>query len=165
VICDPASLWAESIEAVVLKCTAWQVACVTTSIDTAAAATAACGAHAVLFDTREGTEFALMALVGRLRRARAGVELVLLTGHSGVPYLRSAIGAGVSACVHKSERSTALAEALRAVRTGQSYRSPAVLETLAGEGSRRRTATRPIADAAVAAIRLGCGPKGHAHSH
>jgi DNA-binding NarL/FixJ family response regulator len=131
VICDPSSLWAETIEAVVLKNTAWQVACATTSVDRAAAATAICAAHAVLFDTREDTGSALSALVERMRHARAGVALILLTSHPGVRFLGCAIAAGVSACVHKSECSAALAEALQAVRTGQGYRSAAVIKTLA----------------------------------
>jgi DNA-binding NarL/FixJ family response regulator len=152
VICDPVLLWAESIEAVVLNHTAWQVACVTKRTDTAAAATAACSAQAVLFDTREASESALLALVGQLRGARAGVELILLTGHPGVRYLRCAIGAGIGACVYKSEYSASLKEALRAVRTGQGYLSPAIVRTLDGARRRGRSTARPVDDVASAAI-------------
>ncbi len=131
VICDPASLWAETIEAVVLTNTSWQVACVTTSVDTAAAAITACAAHAVLFDVRECSGAELWSMAERMRSARAEVKLILLTSHSGARILRDAEAAGVSASVHKSECSATLEEALQAVRAGRVYRSPAVIRALA----------------------------------
>jgi len=55
VICDPANLRAEAIEASVRKHTAWQVECATTDLDLAAVAAAERGVRAIVFDTRRGT--------------------------------------------------------------------------------------------------------------
>jgi DNA-binding NarL/FixJ family response regulator len=145
VICDPASLWAEAIEAVVLKHTAWQVACITTRVEVAVVAAAACAAHAVLFDTSDGSQRAVAELVDRFRCAKPGIELVLVTGHTGVSILRGAIEAGVSACLHKSEPSAVLAEALRAVRGGEGYRSPTIVKVLAAAQVRVRATKVPTA--------------------
>jgi DNA-binding NarL/FixJ family response regulator len=142
VICDPASLWAQAIEAVVLKHTAWQVACTTTSVEVAVVAAAECAANAVLFDTPDGSHRAVAELVDRFQRAKPGIGLLLVTGHTGARILRSAIEAGVSACLNKSEPSAVLEEALQALRAGESYRSPTVAKVLAAA----RVRVRPTKD-------------------
>jgi len=145
VICDPTSLWAEAVEAVVLKHTAWQVACITTRVEVAVVAAAACAVHAVLFDIRDDSPRAVAELVDRFRCAKPGIELILLTRHTGVRILRSAIEAGVSACIQKSEPVAVLEEALRAVCTGEGYRSPSVVKLLAAAQIRGRPTKVPTA--------------------
>jgi hypothetical protein len=80
VICDPAVLYAEVIEAVVLQQTRWQVACVTTDIDAAVVAAQASGAHALLFDVIDGTSVLIAEVIQHVRRACPGLALLLLAG-------------------------------------------------------------------------------------
>jgi DNA-binding NarL/FixJ family response regulator len=84
-------------------------------------------------------------LVYRFRCAKPGIELILLTHHTGVRILRSAIEAGVSACLQKSEPVAVLEEALRAVCAGEGYRSPGVVKVLAAAPVRSRPTKVPTA--------------------
>ena len=141
VICDPASLCGEAIGALVRKCTSWQVAGVATGADAALRAAKLSKARAFLFEARDCSPRAVLALVRRIRSASPEVAPVLLTGHDGARVLRSAIAAGVSACVHKSDSVVVLGDALRAVDEGRMYLSETVLKTLAASRQRVR---RPI---------------------
>ncbi len=144
VICDPASLCALAIGAVVQKRTRWQVACVTTNLDDALAAAAACRAHALLFDVRDCSARTILDVTQRIRSACPQLEPVLLTGHIGVGVLRRAMAAGVNTCVHKSESVAVLAEALYAVEQGSTYLSEAVVQALAARRHPARQELQPI---------------------
>jgi|WetSurMetagenome_2_1015567.scaffolds.fasta_scaffold307334_2 DNA-binding NarL/FixJ family response regulator len=138
VICDPAALCAEAIGALVRKCTSWQVACVTSGTDVALRAARASNARAFLFEARDCSPGAILALVRRIRSAGAGIVPVLLTGHDGARVLRSAMAAGVRACVHKRDSVAALGEALRAAEQGGMYLSATVLSALSATRQRVR---------------------------
>lgn len=163
VICDPASLCAEAIGAVVLKRTQWQVACVTTRMDVALVAAVACRARAVLFDVRDCSPRAVSELVHRIRSASREIAPVLLTGHDGARVIRSAIAAGVRACVHKSDSASVLADALHAVGESGTYVSAAFQSATARSRNPARNEGSLIRARPPASTRLRSIGAGHAH--
>jgi len=135
VICDPANLCAEAIEASVQKHTTWQVECATTDLELAACTAAERGARAIVFDSQRDTPKAVSQTVGRLRALYPVGALMLLTAHDGAAFMRSAIAAGVAVCVHKRDALADLRCALEALTEGRQYCSPTVMEIFTRYGS------------------------------
>ncbi len=132
VICHPAALCAEAIEAVVHKHTRWRVACTSTDMDVATVAVRIHQAQALLFESHSDTTKGVGALVRRVRLACPDVALILFTARAATAFLERALKMGVGACVHNRESLLILQSALQAAECGRPYRSPVIEACLTG---------------------------------
>jgi DNA-binding NarL/FixJ family response regulator len=65
-------------------------------------------------------------LIGCLRRAHAGLKILVLTAHNSEEYIRAALNAGSDGYVLKDASRADLLQAIRAVLGGQTYLCPSV---------------------------------------
>jgi DNA-binding NarL/FixJ family response regulator len=76
-----------------------------------------------------------MELVRALRRSRRKGRVLVLTGHSDVFTAKKTLAEGVAGYVLKSQSSSELLDAIRAVAVGMPYVAPEIAEKLASDGS------------------------------
>jgi len=84
----------------------------------------------VMFDLANADERLLVRSVGRIRRARPDLRLVLVTAHRVGHFLSAALDNGVHGCVLKGEDGNELLHALEIVSGGETYVSPGATDAV-----------------------------------
>jgi DNA-binding NarL/FixJ family response regulator len=84
----------------------------------------------LMFDLAIGDERLLVRAVGKIRRARPDLRMVLVTAHRAAHFLSAALDHGVHGCVLKGEDGNELLHAIEIVSGGETYVSPGATDAV-----------------------------------
>jgi DNA-binding NarL/FixJ family response regulator len=84
----------------------------------------------LMFDLVNDDERLLVRSLGKIRRARSDLRLLLVTAHRAARFLSAALDNGVHGCVLKGEDGDELLHALEIVSGGENYVSPGATDVV-----------------------------------